>query len=296
LNVAVTACNGRLGRAILRYLCDEIGAEHVIGVARVPARIEIDGIDKRAGDYQSTEAMTAALRGVDTVIMISAPVALDTDRVRMHRNVIEAAKSAGVRKLLFTSIIGNGKEAGTLYEPTQNVNRQAEADIMSSGLEWVIGRNGLYIELDLNHILRANESGVYSNNGGEGRCGYLTIDELAYAFARLATSDAHNGKVFNLIGELQTQAELVATANEVFGLNVEYRPISDEANIARFMADAAIAARGRVVAEMLTGCFQCIRNGAFDVPSNYAEAAGRPPKTIRRMMEEVRDASTARGA
>lgn len=261
----------------------------MVGVARDPASISVAGIDKRAGDYLSIESMTEALRGVDTVIMISAPVKPGTDRIAMHRNVIAAARAAGVGKLLFTSIIGNGDEAGTFFASTQQVNRQAETDIKESGLDWVIGRNGLYLELDLGHIVRANQSGIYSNNGDDGRCGYLTIDELAYAFAKLATDDVHNGHTYNLIGELQTQAELVATANEVFGLHVDYEPISDEDNVERFMADAAIAARGRQVAEMLTGCFQCIRKGAFAVPSHYEQAAGRPPKSIRQMMEELRE-------
>jgi hypothetical protein len=40
---------------------------------------------------------------------------------------------------------------------------------------------------------------------------------------------------------------------------------------------------------MLTGCFQCIRIGAFDVPSDYEAAAGRPVKSVRAMMEDCRD-------
>jgi len=291
LKVAVTACSGRLGRAIIAHLCEQIGAENVIGVARTPDSIEAAGIEKRAGDYLSSASMTEALAGADAVIMISAPVKPGTDRVAMHRNVIAAAKAAGVRKILYTSIIGNGDEAGTFFAASQKINRQTEADIEASGLDWVIGRNGLYIELDLGHIVRANESGVYSNNGADGRCGYLTIDEMAYAFARMAIDDAHNGKIYNVIGDLVTQAELVAQANEVFGLHVEYLPISDDENVERFMADPDISARGREVAEMLTGCFQCIRKGAFAVTSDFEAATGRPPKSIRRMMEEVRDAA-----
>jgi NAD(P)H dehydrogenase (quinone) len=288
MKVAVTAASGRLGHAILRELSREIGPARVIGVARDPGRIGVPDIETRAGDYHDRAGMTEALRGVDTAIMISAPVKPGTDRVAMHRNVIAAARDAGVRKLLFTSVIGNGGETGTHFAATQQVNRQAEEDLKTSGLEWVVGRNALYIELDLNHIIRANETGVYSNNGQQGRCGYLTIDELAFAFAKLATDDRHNGKVYNLVGENQTQAELVAEAGRVFGLDVRYEPISFEENVARFMQDETIAARGEPVAKMLAGCFECIAKGAFDVPSDFEAATGRPAKSIRTMMEEVR--------
>ena len=85
------------------------------------------GVEKRAGDYRSEGGMRVALQGIDTVIMISAPVAGGTERIPLHRNVINAARSAGVRRLLFTSVIGNGAEMDTLFGATQQVNRQTEA-------------------------------------------------------------------------------------------------------------------------------------------------------------------------
>lgn len=289
MKVAVTAASGRLGLAIVEYLSDEIGAENVVAVVRSPDKVELPNIEKRRGDYQSVDEIATACEGIDTVVMISAPVTIGTDRVTMHRNVIEGAKRAGVRKVLYTSVIGNGKEEGTMFFATQQVNRQAEHDLKASGMEWVVARNALYLELDLNHIRRADETGVYRNNAGDGRCGYLTIDELAYATAKLATDDRHNGRIYNLIGrKTHTQAELVEMANQVFGLNVEYQVMSPEDNVERFMQDPTIASRGVEVARMLTGCFECIAAGAFDVASDFEAAAGRPAKTTLEQMKEIR--------
>ena len=81
------------------------------------------------------------------------------DQMRAHRipglalTVIEGGAIAGVRKMLYTSVIGNGKEAGTLYEPVAAVNRQTEAHLQDSGLDWVIPRNGLYLDIDISHII-----------------------------------------------------------------------------------------------------------------------------------------------
>jgi NAD(P)H dehydrogenase (quinone) len=288
MKIAVTAASGRLGHATLRALSARVDPANIIGVARDPGRIDVPGIDKRAGEYESVEQMTAALDDIDTVIMISAPVVGATDRVTLHRNVIAAAQRAGVRKIVYTSVIGGPGEEDTLFFATQQVNRQAETDIAGSGLDWIIARNGLYLELDLEHIRLANASGVYRNNGGEGRCGYISIDELACATAELALSDTCNGRTLNLTSENRTQAELVKLANEIFDLNVRYEPITSEQNIERFMANEKIAARGEGVAKMLTGCFQCIEKGAFDVSSDFAAAAGRAPKSIREQFEEIR--------
>jgi len=288
MTIAVTAASGGLGEAILKYLVDEIGADNVCAVARSPDRVGMPGIEKRVGDYESVAELTAAFRGIDTVVMISAPVG-DWDRISMHRNVVEAAQRAGVRKVLYTSVVGSGEEKDTWFWPTQQVNRQAETDLQESGLEWIVARNGLYVEKDLAHIVDARHVGVYCNIADDGRCGYISVDELAFATVKLAIDDRHNGKVFNLVGESLSQAELVGLANQVFDMNVRYETITDEENIAELMKDPKISARGEKVAKMLAGCFQAVRAGAFDVESDFERAAGRPVKTTLQMIGEQKE-------
>ncbi len=289
MTIAVTAASGRLGHALLTKLGRQAGSKSIIAIARAPEKIAVADVSCRQGDYTDLASLVGAFSGVDTAIMISAPVTIGTDRVAMHRNVIQAAKQAGVRKLVYTSVIGNGGEAETLFGATQAVNRQAEQDLQESGVEWIVARNGLYLELDLGHIILANKhGGVYRNNAGEGRCGYISIDEIAQATARLALDDHCNGQTLNIISEVCTQAELVAWANQVFDLNVRYEAISTEENIARFMQDERIAARGEEVARMLSGCFECIAAGAFDVQPDFERAAGRAAKPILQQMEEHR--------
>jgi NAD(P)H dehydrogenase (quinone) len=122
--------------------------------------------------------------------------------------------------------------------------------------------------------------------GVDGRCGYLTIDELAYAFARMATGQGHGGQTYNLVGECLTQAELVALANQTFGMQVRYVPMTDDESVARFLR--LMPERGEAVARMLTGAFQCIRAGAFAVPSDFAAAAGRSARSMAEMFADCR--------
>lgn len=272
--VAVTAASGRLGQRILRELVAEIGSDEVVGIARSPDRISVSGIEVRSGDYASPEEMKVALEGIDSAVVVSTPVGPE-DRERLHRNVIAAACAAGVRKALYTSVIGNGLENDTWYAPLARINRQAEEDLRESGLEWIVARNGLYIELDVDAILRAADDGVFRNNGGDGRCGYISWNELAFATAKLATDDSCNGRIYNLVGECHSQPELVELVNLHFDQQIRYETISDGACF-----DKLESARGPVVARMLAGCYQCIRIGAFDVPSDFESASGRPAKPI----------------
>ena len=288
--VAVTAASGRLGHAILPELVAATGAENVVAIARDPARVDVPGIDKRSAAYESVDDMAAALAGIDTVIMISAPVKIGTDRVGLHRNVIGAAQRAGVRKLIFTSVVGDDVDEGALFYPSQRINRDTETLLQQSGLEWVIARNGLYLDLDLRSIRAANETGVYRTNGGDGRCGYITIAELGHALAQLAVRDDCNGQIVNLTGDNLTQSEIVALANEIFGLNVRYEAITAQQCVDKFMAIPEYADRGIDVANMLAGCFECMIEGKFDVPSDYERAAGRPVKSTREQMLDLRAA------
>jgi NAD(P)H dehydrogenase (quinone) len=292
MKVAVSAASGGLGTKTLKYLVENVGAENVVAVARSPERVSVEGVEKRSGDYLSIAELTEAFAHIDSLVMISAPIG-DWDRNVMHRNVIEAAKNAGVVKVIYTSVVGNGQEENTWYWPTQQDNRQTENDLEKSGLDWVVARNGLYLEKDLENMFRSKDAGVYRNIAGDGKCGYITVDELAYATAKLAIDDRANGQVFNLCGECLTQAQLVEMANCVFGMELSYEVISDEENVAVLMKHPGIAARGEYVAKMLTGCFQALRAGAFDMPSDFECAAGRPVKSTLQMMRELSETIAA---
>jgi NAD(P)H dehydrogenase (quinone) len=284
--LAISAASGRLGHAILRRFGQR--QLDVIAIARDPARIRLAGVERRAGDYADEASMTRALTGVDTLLMISAPVVDGTDRVVLHRNAIAAARKAGVRHVIFTSVIGSEAAADTWFGPTWQVNRATEDDLRQSGLEWTVARNGLYLDLDIVQIRNAAVSGVYTNSAGEGRCGYISIDELAVPFVNLALEPTFRGQTLNLTGEGHTQAELVKMANCVFGLDVRYETISDEAMEQKLLR--LMPHRGAQVARMLTGAFQCIRTGAYDVPSDFAVITSRTPKPALVMMENLKQA------
>ncbi|MCC5795338.1 MAG: NAD(P)H-binding protein [Chromatiales bacterium] len=284
----MSAASGRLGRAILGQLVAERSRGRLTAVVRRPDDWAMAEVEARAGDYLDPAALRGALEGVNVLVMISAPVGTG-DRLAMHRNVIAAAREAGVGRVIFTSVIGGPGEEETLFWPMQQENRQTEADLRESGLAWTIGRNGLYLELDIGHILAAARgSGVYRNNGGEGRCGYISLSELAVAYARLALDEDHAGRTWSICAEPVTQAEIVAAVNDVFGTRVRYEAISLQENITRFMADEKIAARGEKVARMLSGCFQCIASGAFAVRPDFEQMAGRSCHSLRAQVGEIR--------
>lgn len=281
MKIAVTAVSGKLGAAIARELIKEIGKDQVIGIARTPGHVKDLDVEIRKGDYTNRQEFDEALRGVDAVLLVSG---MDDPqkRIGQHRNVIEAAKQNGVRKIVYTSIVGD--ESETAFSPIVQSNRQTEKDVRESGLEWVIGRNGIYIEPDLEYIDQYVKDGEITNCAGDGKCGYTSRGELARAYAQMLVKAEHNGQTYNLVGKAITQAELAGLINQVYGTDLSYRPVSVAA-----YAEERKAALGEFMGTVIAGIYEGIQKGVNDVRSDYARAAGREHKGHLAIVEAFRN-------
>jgi NAD(P)H dehydrogenase (quinone) len=268
MTYAVTAVSGQLGLEVARKLIALPGDAPVIGLARTPGKVSGLGIELRPGDYDQPEQLQTSLAGLDVLVIVSG-MAPPEDRIQQHRNVIVAARAAGVKKLVYTSIMG--PEDGTPFSPVVQSNRQTEADIKNSGLDWAIGRNGIYIEPDIEYLDRYKARGEIANSAGPGRCGYTTRSELAHAYAALLTRDDLNGGTFDLNGTPITQAELAGYLNRTFGTNLTYHEMTPE----DFVADRS-AELGDFIGPIIGGIYEGIRQGIYDRPGHYAEVTGRP--------------------
>ena len=267
MKIAVTAVRGQLGGAIAQVLVQEIGKNQVIGITRSPEKVQHLGFEIRKGDYNDRDAFEKALQGVDAVLLVSGNDAPDK-RIGQHRNVIEAAKSAGVKKIVYTSIIGDPEQ--TAFSPVIKSNRQTEEDVMASGLDWAIGRNGLYIEPDLEYIPTYAEVGKITNSAGNGKCAYTSRTELGLAYAKMLLEDKHNNATYNLVGEPITQQDLANAINQVYGTQLNYESMSVEDYI-----NERKEALGDFIGTIIGGIYEGISNGAFDPISDYEKATGR---------------------
>ena len=278
--IAVTTANGGLGSAIIRRIIHQSGKEHVVGIARTPHKAAHLDIEIRKGDYRKGEDFHRALTGIDTLFLVSG---MDDPqkRIRQHRNVIDAAVAAGVRKIVYTSIIGGGKE--TDFSPVVKSNRQTEEDIQQSGLQWAIGRNGLYIEPDLEYIDSYVKEGGIINCAGEGQTAYTSRDELAHAYGNMLVEDKHDGQIFNLVGEPITQFKLAELINQVYHTRLSYQPISVAAYRKSRQAEL-----GEFMGTIISGIYEGISQGLFAVPSDFEKATGRPHLSALDMIRQYK--------
>lgn len=268
MTIAVTAVTGELGRATVQALMDLNISETVVGLARTPAKADNLGIEVRLGDYTRPNDLQDSLQGVDALFLIPGKDGPDA-RLGQHRNVIQAAKKAGVSKIVFASI--QGPDEATKFSPIVQSNRQTEADIQASGMDFAIGRNGIYLEPDVEYIDTYKAAGEIANSAWAGKVGYATRPELAVAFAHLLTDPALNGKIANLHGTPISQAELAAYLNGAFGTNLTYRAMTAD----EYLADRK-AELGDFMGPIIAGIYDGIRLGAYDNPSDFEAVTGRP--------------------
>ena len=269
MRVAITAASGQLGAAVVAATVAEIGPENVVALARTPSNAQHLGVEVRPGSYDNPAELEQALVGIDHLLLVSGMAPPD-QRVEQHRNVIEAARASGVRKLVFTGV--QGPESGTAFSPIVQSSLQhrgagqgepgstgrSAATASTSSLTWSTPRPT---------SSRVRSPTAPARGGAPTRHG----PNLAFAYARLLTRSEHDGETLNLSGEAITQADLARYLAGAFGTEIGYRSMSVE----DYRVDRT-AELGEFIGSVIAGIYQGIRDGAYDTVSDYEAVAGRP--------------------
>ncbi len=141
--IAVTGATGQLGRLVIDALLKKVAADTLVAAVRTPAKasdIAARGVHVREADYNRPETLTAALQGVDKLLLISGSEV--GQREAQHRAVIDAAKAAGVKFIAYTSLLHADKSPLSLGAE----HRATEALLAASGVPYALLRNGWYTE------------------------------------------------------------------------------------------------------------------------------------------------------
>ncbi len=272
MKVLVTAVSGQLGAAIAKRAINEFGIENVIGTARNSENAGKLGIKIYKADYNSKDDFIKAMNGVDAVLLVSG-MSAPKERIEQHRNVINAAFESGVKKIVYTSIIG--LPGNTTFDPIIDSNRQTETDIQASGLEFAIGRNGLYLEPDIEFLGNYVKEGMIANCAGEGKCSYTTRDELAVAYVNLLKRNDLNGGTYELVGESITQTELVGFFNKYYKTELIYKSLSTDEYL-----EWQYKHNGKFLGAIIAGIYTKIRNNEFNINSDFETVTGQKHKSI----------------
>ena len=225
--IVVTGATGHLGRLVLAELLRIAPKARLVGTARnadAAKDLAARGVEIRTADYTNPASLATALAGADKVLLISANVV--GQRVAQHRNVVDAAKAAGVKLIGYTSILrADTSPMGLAVE-----HLATEKHIRSSGVPFVFLRNGWYTENYTGSIAAAVQHGVVLGAARNGRISAAARADYAAAAAVVLAGDvkSHAGKIYELAGDSAfTMSEYAAEVSRQSGKAVAYQDMPE---------------------------------------------------------------------
>lgn len=207
----VTGASGQLGRLVLDALLAAGKAPaSIIATTRDTSRLAdyaARGVTVRAANFEDPASLDAAFAGAAKVLIISTD-ALDQPgkRLAQHKAAVAAAKKAGAKHILYTSM-PQPDDSLVTFAPDHLGTEEA---IKATGIPYTILRDGWYAEnlfLSLPHALA---TGAWYTSSGDGRIAHITRADTAAAIAGAALKAGGDSRTYTLTGTKSRTAEEIA--------------------------------------------------------------------------------------
>lgn len=239
--ILLTGVDGNLGSLAADILLKLEKKENLIFVAYSAKALEKYkelGVDTRVADFNHYEGLEEAFKGADILGLISMPF-VGVKRQAAHKNVVDAAKAIGVKKIVYTSLVNAGDETNPSVEKKDHI--YTENYVKSVGLDYIFLRNSQYAEAMItNYFTYVHLDNVLKNSQGDGLMAYISRKDcakaMAYALHR-GFEPQYKEATLDINGlELMTISKFIEYGNKATGNNVSYKELTDEENYQIFDA------------------------------------------------------------
>jgi len=280
--ILVTGAGGKTGRAIIRALIAK-GAT-VRALLHRPEQVtsiqDLGTLEIATGDMRDQAAMEQAARGVQEIYHICPNVS--PDEVAIGQVVIAAARSAGIERLVYHSVLHPQTEA----MPHHWRKLRVEERLFESGLDYTILQPAAYMQNVLAQWDPMMEQGIYPVPYAiETRLGMVDLEDVAQAAAVVLTESGHVGATYELAGPgVLSQAEAANILSQKLRrpVRAQVMPLDEWERQARTggMGDYAI--------ETLLKMFRYYeRYGFWGNPRVLTWLLGRSPTTFMAFVERI---------
>lgn len=286
MTLAISGASGALGRRAAELLLDRVDAADVVLLTRTPSKLDdlaARGAVVREATFDDPAGLVQALDGVERLLIVSTDAV--GSRVAQQEAAVAAAKSAGVKHVLYTSAPKPSAENPAIAVADHLATEEA---IRASGLDWTFLRNNLYAEFQIGAGVPAVASGQLFTNAGDGGTAYVTREDCAAAAAAaLAGGKEHAGQAYEISGpESVTQAQFAELLTEVTGKPVEVVQV-DDAGLAQGLAAAGLP---EFIVPVLVTFGAATREGYLDhVSSAVEDLTGQAPTPLRDVLLAAKD-------
>jgi NAD(P)H dehydrogenase (quinone) len=227
--ILITAATGHLGTATIDFLLKKTPASRIAALVRneqKAAGLSAKGISLRKGDYFNAQSLEKAFQGIDTLVFISSGDIVS--RVQQHQNVVNAAKAAGIKHIIYTSVV---KATATLKFTAGIDHYHTEEMLKQSGIPYTILRHTFYAEVLPWIFGGALQTGQWFYAAGNAKANFASRTDMAEAIANVAANPApHANKIYEITsGRSYSFGEIAGMLSKATGKHVVYIPISVEA-------------------------------------------------------------------
>jgi NAD(P)H dehydrogenase (quinone) len=274
--IAITGATGQLGKLTIKHLLTKVDAKNIVAIARDMQKakdLSEKGVQVRIADYNDKEGFASALTGIETLLLISSNEI--GQREPQHINVVDAARKAGVKKIVYTSILHADKNPISLAPE----HLATEEYIKKSDIPYIILRNGWYTENYTASIPAALTNGTLIGSAKDGKIASAAREDYAEAAVAVLTMKTESNKTYELAGDhAYTLADLAAEISKQTGKNIPYTDLPEQeyASILEKAAglpkDFALAIAGWDVSAS--------QNALFGDESDLRELIGRPTTSL----------------
>ena len=279
MKIAVTGATGQLGNLVIAKLKNKAGSEGVVALVRNPEKATGLRTEVRVFDYSKPETLAASLEGIDRLLLISSSEV--GKRTEQHSNVIQAAKEAGVRWIVYTSLL-HATDSSISLAGEHVATEQA---LKESGIPHTILRNGWYTENQAGSIAGALGAGALVGSAGAGKISAAARRDYAEAAAAVLLDEKHIGKVYELAGdEAYTLTDFAAEISRNSGKNIPYTdlPETEYANILK-----SVGLPGGLAEAIASWDTGMAKGDLYDDSKQLSQLIGRPTTPMAETVKEV---------
>lgn len=298
----LTGVDGNLGGLAADMLMELEPADNLIFCGYNPdslAKYAAKGVETHVTNFNSMDGLVDAFKGADVLALISMPF-VGAKRQAAHKNAVDAAKAAGVKQIVYTSLVNADDETNPSVEKKDHI--YTERYIKEVGLDYQFMRNSQYAEAMItNYFTYVHLNAPLTNSQGDGKMAYISRKDCAKAVAyALHRSGEFHEKIWNINGpELMTITDFVNYGNEATGNNISYKFVTDEENYQIFDAMGVPRTTDGVFkkdseapysSDGMVTFAQAIREGKMDLfTDDFKTLTGQDGLTVKYMFEHNAD-------
>jgi NAD(P)H dehydrogenase (quinone) len=290
----VTGASGKLGRGVVRLLLDEhrVPPANIIAVTRDASKLAEfaqRGVQVRTGDFEKPETLAAAFAGATRLLMISTD-AVDKPgrRLEQHRNAVKAAEAAGVKHVVYTSMISPDTDSPVVA--FANDHRGTEEALAASRLDYTVLRMMWYMDNLVGKLAPVLKTGKWTTATGQGRNAEIAHEDCVRAAAAALVSKSEGRRTLDMTGSsAQNADEIAAAISRLNGRPIEVVHVSPE-DLEAGLKGAGLPG---FVIDIVAGMERNTRAGRGEkVSSDFETLTGRKPKSFRDWLAENAQAFT----